>query len=246
MRYSEETIQNIIKLREQGKGVSEISRILSLDRDAVSRNLKKRGYSTERNPLHKSIFHIIDSEEKAYWLGFLYADGYVSKYNQIEVSLQPNDVEHLKKLKKFVNTNTPIIQEKTRCRLLFCSKEMTADLADKGCINNKSLVLTFPNQQQVPDEYLRHFIRGYVDGDGCICCTNKTKQLSITSTKDFLEGMMERTGWDSNLCDYYPSGKAYTWRCSTLKNKEYLDYMYKDCSIYLNRKYEKYKLFTAD
>ena len=150
MKYSEETIQQIIKLRESGKGVTEIGRILGLDYNAVSRNLKKLGIDTSRNSLIKDIFHIIDTEEKAYWLGFLYADGYVSKYNQVEVSLTLEDEEHLKKLKKFVNTNTNIITDDHRCRLLFCSKELANDLASLGCINNKSLILTFPSEEQVP------------------------------------------------------------------------------------------------
>ena len=232
-------------MRQSGKGVTEISKILGIGRAAVSRNLQKLGYDTSRNPLYKDIFHIIDTEEKAYWLGFLYADGYVSKYNQIEVALSLEDEEHLHKLKKFVNTNTEIIKEEHRVRLLFCSKEMANDLADKGCINNKSLVLTFPTSIQVPDSLIRHFLRGYVDGDGCLCNTNKTKQFSITSTETFFKGMLERTGWDKNKCNYYPSGKAISWRCHKDKIPQYLHYLYDDCNIYLNRKYEKYKTLTA-
>lgn len=245
MKYSEETIQKIIQLHLCGKGVTEIGRILGIDRTAVSRNLKKLGYNTSRNPLIKDIFHVIDSEEKAYWLGFLYADGYISKYNQIEVSLSPKDKEHLAKLKLFVNTNTNIIEDEHRCRLLFCSKEMAADLAKLGCINNKSLILTFPTEEQVPDTLLRHFLRGYVDGDGCLCCTNKTQQFSITSTKAFFEGMLKRTGWDKNKCNYYPSGKAITWRSHKDVTPQYLKYLYDGATIYLNRKYEKYKTLTA-
>lgn len=121
MKYSEETIQKIIELRESGKGVTEIGKILGLDRIAVSRNLKQLGYDTSRNPLYKNIFETIDTEEKAYWLGFLYADGYVSKYNQIEVALSLEDEEHLHKLKRFVNTNTNVLKDEHRARLLFCS-----------------------------------------------------------------------------------------------------------------------------
>lgn len=98
------------------------------------------------------------------------------------------------KLKHFVNTNTDIIKDEHRCRLLFCSKELANDLAVLGCVNNKSLILTFPNEQQVPQQLLRHFLRGYVDGDGCLCYTEKTREFSITSTKEFFIGMLERTG----------------------------------------------------
>ena len=245
MKYSEETIQEIIKLRTSGKGVTEIGKILNLDRTAVSRNLKKLGIDTSRNTLIKNIFHTIDTEEKAYWLGFLYADGYISKYNQIEVSLSLQDEEHLIKLKQFINTNTNIIKDDHRCRLLFCSKALTNDLALLGCVNNKSLILTFPSDKQVPQYLLKHFLRGYVDGDGCLCCTNKTKDFSITSTKEFFDGMLKRTGWDSDKCNYYLSGKAITWRCHRDVMPQYLKYLYEDATIYLNRKYEKYKILTA-
>lgn len=245
MKYSDETIQKIIELRASGKGVTEIGKILHLDRAAVSRNLKKLGIDTSRNTLIKDIFHQIDTEEKAYWLGFLYADGYISKYNQIEINLSPEDKEHLIKLKLFVNTNTNIIEDEHRCRLLFCSKEMAADLAKLGCVNNKSLILTFPTEEQVPNTFLRHFLRGYVDGDGCLCCTDKTQQFSITSTQAFFEGMLKRTGWDENKCNYYPSGKAITWRSHKDVMQQYLKYLYDDAKIYLNRKYEKYKTLTA-
>ena len=245
MKYSDETIQKIIELRASGKGVTEIGKILNLDRAAVSRNLKKLGIDTSRNTLIKDIFRQIDTEEKAYWLGFLYADGYVSKYNQVEVSLALKDKNHLEKLKVFINTNTNIITDDHRCRLLFCSKELVNDLASLGCVNNKSLTLTFPTKEQVPQELLRHFLRGYVDGDGCLCCTSKTQQFSITSTKQFFEGMLERTGWDKEKCNYYPSGQAITWRCHKDVMPQYLKYLYDNANVYLNRKYEKYKTLTA-
>lgn len=245
MKYTEEMINKIIELREKGIGVTEIAQRLKINRNSVTTNLKKLGYDTSRNPLIKNIFETIDTEEKAYWLGFLYADGYVGKNNCIEVSLAPKDKEHLEKLKKFVNTNTKVKNEDNRSRLWFCSKQMAEDLAKLGCVNNKSLILTFPNSKQVPDNLLRHFLRGYVDGDGCLCFTKKTKQLSITATKEFLKGMLERTGWDKNKCNYYPSGKVLTWRCHQDVMYNYLDYLYKDSKVYLTRKYEKYKLFTA-
>ena len=74
MAYTKEQINKIVELRKQGMGVTEIGRILNLDRKHVSKHLKKLGYSTDRNPIQKNIFSVIDTEEKAYWLGFLYAD----------------------------------------------------------------------------------------------------------------------------------------------------------------------------
>ena len=246
--YNQETIQSIINLKNEGLGVCAIAKKLRLDYNTVSKYLKKMGYSTERNPLIKDIFQTIDSEEKAYWLGFLYADGYVSKVGQIEVSLQLGDIHHLEKLKSFIKTNTPIIKDEkhNRCRLLFCSKQIAKDLNKLGCYNNKSLTLSFPNEEQVPDNLLKHFLRGYVDGDGNLTFTDKTFQFGITGTKAFLEEMLEKLQWEKGSYRAEgTSGIVYTWRCTKKNIKSYLHFLYDNCSIYLDRKYNKYLAMIA-
>lgn len=93
MAYTKEQMNKIVELKKQGKGVTEIGRLLNLDRGQISKKLKELGYSTERNPIQKDIFSIIDSEEKAYWLGFLYADGYINKIQgQVAVALKEEDL----------------------------------------------------------------------------------------------------------------------------------------------------------
>lgn len=244
MKYNQEIIDEIIRLRESGLTITKIGNTLKIPRKNISDILKENNISTKRNTIKEDIFEKIDNEEKAYWLGFIMADGYISKYNQIEVSIQLSDKEHLKKLKEFVNTNTPIIEDNTkynRCRLLFCSKKMAGDLAKLGCTNKKSLTLAFPNKEQVPDIFLKDFIRGYVDGDGCICITEKTLAFSITSNDIFIKGMLTRTGWINDECNYYPSGNAITWRCWKKYIIKYLSYLYEGSTIYLERKFEKYK-----
>ena len=65
-------------------------------------------------------------------------------------------------------------------------------LNNKGCVPNKSLTLTFPSKDIVPSNLLRHFIRGYVDGDGCICVTKPEKiELNVLGTKEFLQGVLD-------------------------------------------------------
>lgn len=246
MYYTQEIINNIEQKFLEGKTITEIHKELNLDRDAISRHLKKLGYNTARNPINQNIFEKIDNEEKAYWLGFLYADGYISKNNQIEVSLQLSDINHLQKLKKFLNTNTKISTDDHRCRLLFCSKKISNDLAKLGCVNNKSLILTFPTKEQVSDEFLLPFIRGYVDGDGCISYIPPRITFSITSTKNFLEGMIQRTNWNKELIGYYQSGKAITMRTRKKLTKNILHSLYDNCNIYLDRKYEKFLISLAD
>ena len=52
---------------------------------------------------NENVFDSIDTEEKAYWLGFIFADGYISlKGNSFELSLKGSDSEHLDKFNKFM------------------------------------------------------------------------------------------------------------------------------------------------
>ena len=92
-----------IELFDSGINRSDIARKLQLDMHAVGKWLREAGkeYSkTNKASINSNTFNIIDSEEKAYWLGFLYADGYVSKIREFELSLSLKDLNHLEKFKK--------------------------------------------------------------------------------------------------------------------------------------------------
>lgn len=133
---------------------------------------------------NKDYFKIIDDEHKAYWLGFLYADGYVEpiyrndkiKAFRLEVTLQSSDIDMLLSLKNDLNTNANITdriiknrsKEYQAKRIRINNTEMCRDLMKLGCVPKKSLILQFPNYNIVPKIYMPHFIRGYFDGDGCV------------------------------------------------------------------------------
>lgn len=59
------------------------------------------------------------------------------------------------------------------CRLVHDSRELALDLKNKGCYQGKSLTLTFPSKDIVPEHLIRHFIRGYFDGDGSVFISNE-------------------------------------------------------------------------
>ena len=189
-------------------------------------------------------FEKIDNEEKAYWLGFLYADGNVSlKEDKIELSLAEKDLNHIKKFKNFIGLKNDIrYKEKTKSyRFSFRSQNCKADLIDKGCVPNKSLILNFPTFDQVPNHFMRHFIRGYFDGDGWFSNNEKTFQIGIIGTEDFIKGFLEQipiSNKTNKIFTVHRKDGAKRYVFSGLKDVEsFLSYIYDDSFIYLDRKY---------
>lgn len=92
-------------------------------------------------------FENIDTEEKAYWLGFLYADGCVgSAEDKIELGLAEQDFHHIEKFRDFIGINNKIsYRPSTKSyRYSFRSSSCKQDLIKQGCVPKKSLVLKYP------------------------------------------------------------------------------------------------------
>lgn len=230
--------------------LTKTCRLFKMDMGCFSKKLKKEGIEVknlQNTPrMNQYFFDNIDSEEKAYWLGFLYADGYVGdKTNNIELSLKTSDISHLQKFLVALDfQNKQLFQDNVRCRLTFRNKHMHNALIDKGCIPQKSLKLHFPTTEQVPKYLMSHFIRGYVDGDGSVMIGQnhrgeRTKpRLSILGTKNFLEGILNETGWKP--CKITQPSQCYSIEWGGKYVFQYLSYLYENANIYLDRKYERF------
>lgn len=130
--------------------------------------------STGRN-YDLDFFRDITTEEQAYWLGFIRADGYLSpSKNTVGVTLAVEDKAHLAKLARAVGLGESAIriykrqpgnwQVQDSARLLFCRKRFYESFVALGYTNCKADYADFP---PIPANLLRHFIRGMFDGDGC-------------------------------------------------------------------------------
>ena len=91
-----------------------------------------------------------------------------------------------------MNINNKIsYREATKAyRMSFRSDKCKADLINKGRVPRKSLILKFPTEEQVPRGLIRHFIRGYFDGDGWFSNTPSCFQVGIIGTEDFIKGFL--------------------------------------------------------
>ena len=192
-------------------------------------------------------FEVIDTEMKAYWLGFLYADGSVgSKENKIELGLAEKDLKHLEKFKNFMEINNKIsYRENSKSyRLSFRSDNCKADLIKQGCLPKKSLILNFPNENQVPKNLMKHFIRGYFDGDGWFTNTDSCFQVGIIGTENFIKGFLniiDIENKQNKIFKVHRENGAKRYVFSSYNDVlNFLNWIYKDATIYLDRKYEHY------
>lgn len=246
-----------------GNSIEKISKKYKMCATAFSKYLKKEGIVVVNKQNERgtdlSIFENINTAEKAYWLGFLYADGAIhSKKNIIAIALKPSDINHLVKFKKFVKADNKISKDNICCEYAFSSKKVKQDLIEKGCFCKKSLILKYPTIEQVPKEFVIDFIRGYFDGDGCITYTKKFKQLnnvrttiayipkiSILGTFDVLNGIQTDSGFSKNLHNNNGCNEKVYSFC--LEGKEAISFLeliyYPGCELYLDRKLERLQLF---
>lgn len=136
-------------------------------------------YGSRKYLCNFNFFETIDTEAKAYWLGFFAADGCVRNKGTIVLALAAKDLVHLERFKKDLEATYRIYKYSARARkdgsvvhpvvnLTISSQKMVRDLEDKGIGRRKTFTLDFPSKNQVPDHLMRHYLRGYFDGDGCI------------------------------------------------------------------------------
>ncbi|WP_017187804.1 hypothetical protein [Alkalibacillus haloalkaliphilus] len=221
--------------------------------------LDEKGIDTQidkRYKINENVFENIDTPEKSYWLGFLYADGYINKErNYIELTLKESDKLHIEKFKKFLSTSTPIKNKEIigsngklykACTLFIYRKKIMNDLINLGCIENKSLKLSFPQSGLIPKELIRDFVRGYFDGDGSLNFSSRRNRQECTvnfiGTRRFLEELRKELDLPTRKLDR--NGQAFSLRYSGVKIPlRVLEYMYKDAGIYLERKYNRYLEF---
>lgn len=208
--------------------------------------------------IDQNVFDIIDTEEKAYWLGFLYADGCINSSEfKLELNLSASDLDHMNKFKSFIKSNSKTRIDTSKglkypiCRFSVRNKHIWEQLNEKGCYPNKTLKLTFPKEEMFSSSNLiRHFIRGYFDGDGTIGLYDgkysKIFNICFAGTKSFLEGVQKHLGISGNLrnasCNKY-SSKIFTLHYSALKARKVSRIMYENSLIYMDRKYNIYKMF---
>lgn len=248
--------------------IQEICKKYNVSHSTFPKYLKEYlGISIEKrvkSNFNDTIFDSIDTEEKAYWLGFIFADGTINsspleaskkKSYTFELSLKESDFCHLEKLRKLLNTPRPILRSENRCRLLVNSKHFWSTLNNYGCTPRKSLTLKFPDESIFKSkDLIRHFIRGYFDGDGCISYANKEHtilNMQLLGTKSFLQQLvyyLPEEFRNLTLRHNHNNENEETFLINTSNKKAYrfFKYLYKGSKIYLDRKYSRFARYHSN
>lgn len=217
--WTEDQIKYIINDYNKNHNIKKLSQKFNTSQETVRKLLHRNGIETlltchkekNKHPRDSRFFEKIDSPEKAYWLGFLYADGYVENVGRyvVRINLQRDDADHLYKFLKAIKATNIEVKYTTKkaadkeyygCYVSLSDKDMVNDLISKGCVPRKSLILSFPNEDIVPYNLLSHFIRGYSDGDGSLYTSLSKKSgkiiygWHILGTKKFLIGIQNYLG----------------------------------------------------
>ena len=148
---------------------------------------------------NENYFESIDCQEKAYWLGFIWADGYITQSKGFGIELAIKDKVHLEKLQQDLESNIKIREREKESfgkRNIFCvlelrNKKIVADLENIGLISNKTYNLPIP---KISEKYYQDFIRGFFDGDGTYVLNTKNHNKEISCVcycKTFLEWIQQ-------------------------------------------------------
>lgn len=234
---------------ENDISITKCAQAFCIDRMTFSGYLKSVNCFENRcvYKINENIFETIDTEEKAYWLGFILADGCLKKKNTVALSLSIKDKKHIEKFKTFLETEAPITTEDRNikgklykiCRLTISNKKIRQDLMRYHVMPCKS---TFEQPTILRSDLIRHYIRGIFDGDGWLTYTDKSKEMGFGMGLDIL--IYIQTYFEANDIHFNaitPCGSIYKYRKSAkVEILKALNLLYKDSTVYLDRKFNKY------
>lgn len=255
-------IEEYLNTPENLRSLTKLGEKYGVKRQTISKHLKQRGFDVinyqNRVRLNENAFDNMQTEEQYYWLGFMYADGNISSTgNRIEMRLSIKDLSHLEKFRQFLNLETEIrtgiYNGNGFCHLSVRNKHLWNTLNNLGCIPCKSLKLKFPDIKIFNGNKLNilHFIRGYVDGDGCLSYykygNSINTEVNLVGTKEFLESVKQlfgnQYGYIQNKSCTNWNNKSYSLSFQGMRARKFARFLYEKATIYLQRKYDKYLYF---
>ena len=249
-----------------GESGLKLAEYYSIHRTTVYDILKRRkqevrdGHFVSPYTFDEHWMDSLDIPEKYYFLGMTYSDGCnCDDRNQIVISLQEKDLPLLEEFNKLLKSDRPILVNdsaykkdgKSQINRVFhvTSKYFCNRMEELGAIPRKSLIIEWPKWLE-GNKNIWSFIRGYVDGDGSVIIRNNkngtySSRMSIVGSKNFCEGLkifLEKNNIYSKIYDKENDNSKELRIDRKDDSKRFLENIYSELSIYMERKYEKAKL----
>lgn len=209
--------------------------------------LKRRGIGTRSRrqyAVDESFFDCIDTEEKAYWLGFLTADGGIVGH-QIILQLKVSDIYHLHKFAASLDSGHPVSVVNVRgygrtqpmARLVISSVRLIQALSYLGVGENKSF--TVRPCESVPESLLNAYWRGIFDGDGSISRMQSQWSISLCGNLAIVKGFQSFvTQFVHSNAQVRPNKNIFRVSYAGKKLPRAVgNVLYREANIYLDRKY---------
>ena len=266
---SEETLSNLLKTNT----IKEIAKILNVSETTIKRYKTKYGLkvnldiikqrNSEKHTIYKcnkNYFDIIDTLNKAYLLGFLCADGFITDRNEIGIMVSLKDIDVVKFFQQELQSNKSIkIVEDTQystAELRIQNYQLVENIKKYGVVPKKSLILDIEKIIQLAklnDKQISVFLLGYFDGDGCISIAhNQITQkeyfeMNVTGTKETVEYYKKYFNNHGTITKRHQDDKNnFTLQMSNnyspIYNALNKIYKYKDeITFCLDRKYKKFE-----
>lgn len=259
--------EKIEKLYREGKTAIEIYALLGIKYHQPVYNLfKKKGWkrsgkiNKKTYRVNEDFFRVIDTEEKAYVLGFICADGHVER-DRLCIGVATKDRDILEKIRIALQSNHPIKEMQktnpykksprrilTLAHLMIGSVTLVKPLIDMGLVGNKTYTLNRDILKYVPKYLMRDFLRGYFDGDGSVFFGRKYNSgykynINVCGNRDFLLNSFQVYFPSPNKLykDLY-SKQCYVWKISKRDRvRDFMYYLYNNSSISLLRKYTEFR-----
>lgn len=199
--------------------------------------------------IKEDFFEEINTPEKAYFLGWMYSDGYNQEtQGTASITLHKKDRYILEELARLIFIDDfRLLDRKTGPGLYIHSRKVSEDLKKQGCFQNKSILLKFPSNKIVPDDLFHHFIRGLFDGDGCFYLGKRLgcikAYFSLTGSEDIVKNLSSYL-IKLGITNAYRKCQGNCWVLSSAKFSSIQDFynlIYKDSNMSLHRKKLKFE-----
>lgn len=195
------------------------------------------------------------SSNMAYILGFIFADGNITKVihngssDKLGFGQNKKDIDILRKIKREFSAEQTLSIGKKYVYFSIYSQVIVDDLKKLGVTYRKSFRKSPGKIPNIPQKYVRDFIRGIVDGDGSINFNKRGRQkgrpnLGICGRKEVMtfirNHFLSKFNIYSKIGQPKKNGKLSNvfyicYRCNSAKTL--INYLYKDADIYLERKF---------